>query len=48
MGKYKDELQNLQGDEGARSLIKRYQSEVQLLECDDAGILADIDTPEDL
>ena len=46
--KYKDELQNLQGDEGARSLIKRYQSEVQLLECDDAGILADIDTPEDL
>lgn len=45
--KYKDELQNVQGDEGGRSLIKHYQSEVQLLACDDAGILADIDTPED-
>ncbi|HWV63362.1 MAG TPA: nucleotidyltransferase family protein [Oxalicibacterium sp.] len=42
------ELENLCGDEGARAIVRRYQSEVSLLECDDAGILADIDTPTDV
>ena len=46
--KYKEELFNLRGDEGARAIIKRYQTEVELLERDDPGILADIDTLDDL
>jgi molybdenum cofactor cytidylyltransferase len=46
--KFRNELESLQGDEGARSIIKRYPNEIQLLPTDDAGILADIDTPEDL
>lgn len=46
--KFRDELENLQGDEGARSIIKRYPNEVKLLPTDDAGILADIDTPADI
>jgi molybdenum cofactor cytidylyltransferase len=47
-GKFRAELENLHGDEGARSILKRYPEDVSLLECDDAGILADIDTPADL
>ena len=46
--KFRHELESLQGDEGARSVIKRYANEVELLPTDDAGILADIDTPADL
>lgn len=43
--KFHQELVSLQGDEGARSIIKRYPDKVELLPTDDAGILADIDTP---
>lgn len=46
--KFRKELESLQGDEGARSIIKRHSDEVSLLACEDAGILADIDTPADL
>lgn len=46
--KFRHDLESLQGDEGARSIIKRYANEVTLLACQDAGILADIDTPADL
>ena len=46
--KFRNDLENLQGDEGARSIIKRYPNEVALLACDDAGILQDIDTAADL
>lgn len=46
--KFRSELESLGGDEGARSIIKCYPDEVHLLPCDDAGILADIDTPADL
>ena len=46
--KFRNDLENLQGDEGARSIIKRYPNEVMLLACDDAGILQDIDTAADL
>ncbi len=46
--KFRNALENLQGDEGARSIIKRYPHEIHLLPTDDAGILADIDTPADL
>lgn len=46
--KFRQELEQLQGDEGARSIIKRHPDEVEFLPCDDAGILKDIDTAEDL
>ncbi|HSI43629.1 MAG TPA: nucleotidyltransferase family protein [Methylotenera sp.] len=46
--KFRDELLALKGDEGARSIIKRHADEVTLLETNDAGLLADIDTPADL
>lgn len=46
--KFRDELERLRGDEGARSILKRYASEVYKLACDDPGILADIDTLSDL
>jgi molybdenum cofactor cytidylyltransferase len=46
--KFRHELENLHGDEGARSILKRYPSEIHMLECDDAGIIADIDLPADL
>lgn len=46
--KFRSELENLQGDEGARSIIQRYTDEHLLLPTDDAGILVDIDRPNDL
>ncbi|PPC88066.1 MAG: hypothetical protein CTY37_02050 [Methylotenera sp.] len=46
--KFRNQLESLKGDEGARSIIKRYSDEVTLFACDDAGILTDIDTPADL
>lgn len=46
--KFTDELMRLSGDQGARALFDRYQTEVEYIETDDAGILMDIDTPEDL
>ena len=46
--KFRNDLESVQGDEGARSIIKRYPNEVALLACDDAGILQDIDTAADL
>ncbi|MCB5185840.1 nucleotidyltransferase family protein [Methylobacillus gramineus] len=42
------ELMALTGDEGARSVLRRHTGEVHFLECDDLGILQDIDTWEDL
>lgn len=46
--KFRSDLENLHGDEGARSIITRYADELELLPMDDAGILVDIDTPNDL
>ena len=46
--KFSNALQNLHGDEGARSIIKQFSNEVQLLPTDDAGVLADIDLPADV
>jgi len=46
--KFRSALEQLTGDEGARAILKRHAHEIQLLECGDAGILADIDTPADL
>jgi len=43
------ELLAIQGDEGAREVIRRHAGEICLIACDeDAGILRDIDTRGDL
>jgi molybdenum cofactor cytidylyltransferase len=38
----------LDGDQGARALLERHRDAVQLVECDDPGILVDIDRKTDL
>jgi molybdenum cofactor cytidylyltransferase len=42
------ELLALHGDRGARSLLADHVAEVSLLECDDEGILLDVDSAGDL
>jgi molybdenum cofactor cytidylyltransferase len=42
------ELAALSGDEGAKSVINAYLDHLQLIDCDDPGVLRDIDQPEDL
>jgi molybdenum cofactor cytidylyltransferase len=46
--RYRDELLGLKGDEGARSVVERYAPELEVVECDDPGILRDVDTRADL
>lgn len=45
---YFEELSQLSGDEGARSLLQCYRERISLLDLDDPGILRDVDTPQDL
>ncbi len=42
------DLLRLRGDQGARELLELRRAELQLVACDDAGVLRDIDTPTDL
>jgi molybdenum cofactor cytidylyltransferase len=42
------ELAVLSGDEGAKAVIQAYFEQLQLIDCDDPGVLRDIDKPEDL
>jgi len=42
------ELLEVKGDEGAREIVKRHASDCVLIECDDPGILRDIDSREDI
>jgi molybdenum cofactor cytidylyltransferase len=44
----RDELLALDGDQGARAVLERHLDEVNLIECDDAGILLDVDRKTDL
>jgi molybdenum cofactor cytidylyltransferase len=41
-------LAGLQGDEGARKLLQKYAAQLDFVDVSDAGILRDIDQPEDL
>jgi molybdenum cofactor cytidylyltransferase len=41
-------LQALQGDAGARDLLREHADELVQVACDDPGILFDIDRPDDL
>jgi molybdenum cofactor cytidylyltransferase len=42
------ELTLLTGDEGAKALLQTYHARLQIIHCDDSGILRDIDKLEDL
>ncbi|MFA5984036.1 MAG: nucleotidyltransferase family protein [Methylococcaceae bacterium] len=42
------ELIALSGDEGAKAVLQRHLEQLQLIDCDDSGVLLDIDRPEDL
>lgn len=44
----KDELLALQGDEGARRVIVGHKEQLRRVDCDDPGVLADIDVPGDV
>ena len=42
------ELLALSGDSGARAVLERHRDKVQLVECDDPGIVLDVDARADL
>ena len=44
----RDELLACRGDEGARAVLKRHHTEIQLIAVDDPGVIFDIDRKEDL
>jgi molybdenum cofactor cytidylyltransferase len=44
--RYREELYELRGDEGARSVIRRHAARVERVEVADPGVLRDLDTPE--
>ena len=44
----REELLALDGDQGARAVLDRHRDSVRLIECDDPGILIDIDRKSDL
>lgn len=46
--KYEDELRALQGDVGAKAIIRRHASSVERFPTDDRAVLFDIDTPESI
>ncbi len=46
--RFRPALLALRGDEGARRLLREHQAQLDLIECDDAGVIADIDRPDDL
>lgn len=46
--RFRPALLALQGDQGARQLLREHQAQLDLIECDDAGVIADIDRPGDL
>lgn len=42
------ELAQLQGDKGAKSLLQTHIQQLKLIDCNDPGVLQDIDHPTDL
>ena len=46
--KFLPELLQLQGDHGARDILRRHAAEIFLVEVSDAGVVMDIDHPDDL
>jgi molybdenum cofactor cytidylyltransferase len=46
--KLRNELGALTGDSGARAVLERHASEIQLVDCDDPGVALDVDARADL
>ena len=46
--RFREALENLKGDEGARHIVSRYASEIVKVPVGDPAVLRDIDTPGDL
>jgi molybdenum cofactor cytidylyltransferase len=46
--RYLGELEALQGDEGARAILKRDAARIEFVDCDDPGVVRDVDTRADL
>ena len=46
--RFRDDLLALEGDAGARHIVRANPQLLQITECDDPGVLRDIDTPADL
>lgn len=46
--RFRNELLALSGDTGARAVLQRNAAELRLIECDDPGVLYDIDRRADL
>ena len=44
----RDELLALDGDQGARAVVEEHRDAVKLIECDDPGVLLDIDRKSDI
>jgi molybdenum cofactor cytidylyltransferase len=44
----RDELLKLDGDVGARAVVERHRDSLKLIECDDPGVLFDVDRKSDL
>jgi molybdenum cofactor cytidylyltransferase len=44
----RDELLKLDGDQGARAVVERHRDSVRLIDCDDPGILFDVDRKSDI
>ena len=45
--RYRAELLGLDGDGGARAVLKSHAQDVEIIDCEDPGMLRDIDTPDD-
>ena len=45
---FRDDLLNLSGDAGARDIMAAHKNDIVLIDCDDPGVLLDIDRREDL
>ena len=46
--RFRSELTALSGDSGARAVLERHQDKIRLIECDDPGVMFDIDRRDDL
>ena len=44
---FKNELSQLNGDQGGKNIINMHSKELFVFDCDDAGVLMDIDTKDD-
>jgi molybdenum cofactor cytidylyltransferase len=45
---FRDRLERLTGDAGARDLLVAERAALELIDCDDPGVVRDVDTPADL